>query len=196
MDSFEWNKVAGALILSLLIFMGVTLLSDEIFEGQEAVLVGVAGAEGSAPDAVVINETESNIMAMIFDANVVAGERSFRKCQQCHTANEGGADKIGPNLFGVVGRPVAGGAGFAYSGAMTGKGGTWSYEDLDAFLAKPSKAVPGTKMSFPGIKKEDERANVIAYLRLQSTNPIPLPLVPDATPEGETTEADPETDGE
>lgn len=179
MDSFEWNKVIASLLVGLLIFVGVKILSDEIFHGEEDVFIGLEGEAGPAADAVVISEPQSNILALMVDANAVAGERSFRKCQACHTANDGGADKIGPNLYNIVGQAVASGEGFAYSGALTEKGGAWSYEDLDAFLAKPAKAVPGTKMGFPGIKKEDERANVIAYLRLQSADPVALPAAPE-----------------
>ncbi len=175
MDSFEWNKVIGSVLVGLLIFMGVTILSDSIFHGEEDVLIGLDGEANATPTDVVISELQSNILALMVDADTVAGERSFRKCQACHTANDGGANKIGPNLYGVVGRPLATEAGFAYSGALTEKGGNWGYEDLDAFLTKPAKAIPGTKMSFPGIKTEGERANIIAYLRLQSASPMALP---------------------
>lgn len=182
MDSFEWNKIAGALILSLLIFMGVTILSDEVFHGEQDVFFGPEGEAEAATDAVVLDQPETNFLALIVDANVGAGERSFRKCQACHTANEGGDNRVGPNLYNVVGGTVAGKASFSYSGAMSGKGGTWTYEELSAFLENPGKAVPGTKMSFAGLRKEDERANVIAYLRMQSSNPVPLPAAPEAAP--------------
>lgn len=182
MDSFEWNKIAGAMILSLLIFMGVTILSDEIFKGEEDVFFGPEGEAGGTTDAVVLDETETNFLALIVDANVGAGERSFRKCQACHTANDGGDNRVGPNLYNVVGGTVAAKASFSYSGAMSGKSGTWTFEELDAFLENPGQAVPGTKMSFAGLRKDDERANVIAYLRMQSANPIPLPAAPEAAP--------------
>lgn len=190
MDSFEWNKIAASLLIGLLIFMGVTLLSEEIFpDGEEEVLFGVDGETVPTAEAVVVDEPESNILALIADANVGAGERSFRKCQACHTANEGGDNRVGPNLYNIVGGPLAAKDNFSYSSAMTGQGGTWTYEELDAFLENPGKAVPGTKMSFAGLRKDDERANVIAYLRMQSANPIALPEVAETA-----AEAEPETE--
>lgn len=194
MDSFEWNKIAAAVLVGLLIFMGVTLLSDSIFHGEEDVLVGLDGGEKTTTDTIVIDEPETNILALIADGNIVAGERSFRKCQACHTVDNGGANKLGPNLYGVVGGSVAGNATYAYSGAMSGKGGTWTFEELDAFLSSPASAVPGTKMSFAGLRKEDERANVIAYLRGQSDNPVPLPEIAAETDVPDV-EAEPEAEG-
>ena len=97
-------------------------------------------------------------------ADVAAGQKLFKKCGICHTVAAGGPNRIGPNLFGIVGRAVGGHAGFGYSGAMAGLGGTWTVEMLNGFLAKPKEFLPDTKMKFSGLKKVEDRANLIAYL--------------------------------
>jgi len=186
MDSFEWNKVAAAILVGLLLFMGVNMFTESVFPEHE---VEIAGGEHSADagegPATEIPEPEANIMALIVDANISAGERSFRKCQACHTGNEGGDNRVGPNLYGVVGADIATHPGYSYSGTLTGLEGNWTYEKLNEFLASPMDYAPGTKMTFAGLKKADERANVIAYLRLQSANPLPLPEVPVEEPAAE-----------
>ncbi len=114
-------------------------------------------------------------LALLASADAGDGKKVFRKCKACHTADKGGAHKVGPNLWDVVGRAKAGAQGFGYSGALAGLGGAWSFADLDAFLAKPKAFAPGTKMTFNGIKKAADRAAVIQYLRSLSDSPKPLP---------------------
>jgi cytochrome c len=114
-------------------------------------------------------------------ADVAKGERSVSKCAICHTIEKDGPVRVGPNLWGVVGRPVAKAAGFSYSDGMKEKGektGTWVPNELDTFLTKPENVVPGTRMIFPGLPDQQERANVILYLNTQSDNPLPLPKAP------------------
>ena len=120
----------------------------------------------------------ADIGALLAKADATKGQTSAKKCAACHDFTKGGPNKIGPNLWGVVGRPVASVANFAYSDGMKkfGEGGkTWSFEELDKYLANPKADVPGNKMAFPGLKKDDERANVIAYLNTLSDSPQPLP---------------------
>ena len=127
------------------------------------------------------------IAPLLADADVAAGEAVFKKCQACHTDDKGGANKVGPNLWGVVNRPVASHEGFKYSSAMQAfaEGGTvWDYEHLNAFTHKPKDLVPGTAMGFAGLKKVEDRANLVAYLRTMADTPEPLPSA-DAAPAAE-----------
>jgi len=108
-------------------------------------------------------------------ADAAAGQTVFKKCAACHTVDKGGANRVGPNLWGVVGAGLGQVAGYAYSKALKAKGGTWDYESLNAWLASPKTFMPGTKMTFAGVKKVEERANLIAYLRGLADTPLPLP---------------------
>ena len=115
------------------------------------------------------------MLALLASADAGDGKKIFKKCKACHTADKGGAHKVGPNLWNVVGRAKAGAAGYKFSGVLAGLGGAWTFADLDAFLAKPKAFAPGTKMTFNGVKKAADRAAVIAYLRSLSDSPKPLP---------------------
>ncbi len=118
---------------------------------------------------------DETVLALLASADAGDGKKVFRKCKACHTADKGGAHKVGPNLWDVVGRAKAGAAGYRFSGVLSGLGGAWTFADLDAFLAKPKAFAPGTKMTFNGVKKATDRAAVIAYLRSLSDSPEPLP---------------------
>jgi cytochrome c len=123
-------------------------------------------------------------------ADVAAGEAVFAKCKSCHNADQGGANGTGPNLWGVVGAGIAKRPdGFAYSPALAGKGGTWSWDNLFAWLKSPRDFAPGTKMTFAGLSKPEDRANVIAFLNTQSDAPLPLPAAPAASPAAAAAEA-------
>ena len=103
----------------------------------------------------------------------------FKKCAACHNADKGGANQLGPNLWGVLGEPIGKGAnGFAFSEALAGKGGTWNWDNLSEWLSSPKKFAPGTKMTFAGLGKPEDRANVIAFLNAHSDSPQPLPAAP------------------
>ena len=133
-------------------------------------------APGATPAA-----APSDLATRLARADVARGERSVKTCAICHTVEKDGPVRIGPNLWGVVGSPVAKAAGFSYSDGMKEKGekiGTWVPNELDIFLTKPETVVPGTRMTFPGLPDQQERADVIIYLNTQSDNPLPLPKPP------------------
>lgn len=135
-----------------------------------------AGTEqAAAPTEGAAAESAVDILPLIAAADPAQGESVAKKCAACHTFTQGGAAKVGPNLWNVVGGPRARMEGFRYSEAMKSSGGTWDYAALDQFLLNPKAFVPGTRMSFPGLKKPEDRAAVIAYLRTLSDNPVPLP---------------------
>jgi cytochrome c len=173
MDSFELNKIAGAVLAALLlIFGGKTLIELNQASHGEGEIVGYAlpaPAEGEGeqaaagqPAAAAIDFTKIAADAASADAGEGAG--TFKKCASCHSAEQGGPNKVGPDLWGVVGRPKASHAGFSYSAALKEKGGEWTLEDLAHFLHKPKDFVSGTKMVFPGISNETELTNLLAYL--------------------------------
>jgi cytochrome c len=174
MSSLELNKIVGAIILVMLVGQVISTIGDALVHPRAhgPAAASVANAPTQGPKQEQKLEPVSGLLA---SADVEAGKKVASKCVACHTLNKGEANKIGPNLWGIVNRPVASHEGFAYSSAMKGKGGTWGYEDINAFVHAPSKVIPGTKMTFVGLDKTKDRADVIAYLRSLADSPAPLP---------------------
>lgn len=188
--SLETNKIfAAILVAGIIAMMSGFFAKLVISEGghgahaEEKFAYEVASMEGGAPAAAKGPVGPEPIAALMQDADLERGEKLTKVCSSCHSFDKGGRDLTGPNLWNIVGRAKASHGGFAYSDAMTEKGGDWDYDALNEFLWKPKKAVPGTKMNYIGMRKPADRAAIIAWLRAQSDNPPPLPEVTEEAPE-------------
>lgn len=177
MDSFELNKIAGGVLGALTFVMLTSFAGELIFAEKKTAKAGydLPMPAGSAVAASAPAVAAEPIAVRLASADKAKGENTFKQCATCHTPDKGGANKVGPNLWDIVGRKKASHAGFGYSSAMSAKGGDWSYEDIDHLVFKPTAYVRGTKMAFVGLAKEQERADVIAYLRTMAETPKPLP---------------------
>ncbi len=190
MDSFELNKIAGAVLATGLGVMALSIISEAIYAPAAPAKPGYViatsegGGAGAGTGGASGGEQVASIAARLQTADAKKGADVAKKCLACHTLDKGQPNKVGPNLYDVVGTPIIRPAtGFAYSQAFQDKGKagfTWTYENLDTFLTAPRKDIPGTAMSFAGLAKPEDRADVIAYLRTLSDNPVPLPPAPPA----------------
>ncbi len=186
-SGFELNKIAGAVLLAGLIAMVVGTVADVLYKPHvdpDKRGYKVEVAEEPAAGGAAAKEEVIDIPALMAAANPEKGAAVIKKCATCHDFSKGGPNKIGPELWGVVGRPKAHNPGFTYSEAITKHGGNWDYESLFAFLKAPAKYAPGTKMSFAGIKKPSDIADLVAHLRTLSDTQYPLPT-PSAAPAAE-----------
>jgi cytochrome c len=176
----RFNTVAGWALFAGIIALGGAIVSSKIFHDERPEKMGYA-IEGVEAEGEGGGDTGPGLNTLLASADVAAGEKVFAKCAACHTVNQGGANGIGPNLYGTVGEAIAvGKAGFAFSEALKGKGGEWSFENLDHWLKSPREFAPGTKMTFAGLGNPADRANLIAWLNTQGSN-LPLPAA-DAAP--------------
>ena len=187
MDSFELNKIAGAVLFTILVILSLGIVADAIYGAVKPELPGfeIAVTEPGEGPSVEAGPPSEPIAVRLAKADLAAGEAAAKKCLACHTLPQGQPAKVGPNLWGVVGGPMAHAAGFSYSAAIVeqkAEGATWTFENLDHFLQNPKRFMPGTKMGFIGVRKDDERANLIAYLRTLSDSPVPLPAPVAAAP--------------
>jgi|TARA_Y100000741_G_C18191943_1_gene533918 cytochrome c len=178
MDSLEINKIVACILVVALVVIGLSNLTEILYEVEKPevahyIIEGVDDEPATIDTAVSEEVEEIPIQILLASASVDKGAKVFKKCSNCHVPNEGGANKIGPALWNIVNKDI-GGADFAYSNAMASYGGKWSYDELNGFLKNPKKYIEGTKMSFAGLKKETDRANVILYLRSLSNNPAPI----------------------
>jgi cytochrome c len=179
MDSFEWNKIIGAVLGTAIFIFVVRVVAENIYEPEKPakpgyVVEGVvenAGGGAAAP----VEEAMPDWGTVLAKADIAAGKAVSAKCEACHDLSNAKTTKIGPPLFGVVDRPRASVAGFSYSGAMKAKGGNWTYDELFKFLKSPGAYIPGTKMSFAGDSKVEDRINLIAFLRSNADAPAAIP---------------------
>ena len=171
------NKIIASIILTVILVLGINKITDILFdvEKPEKSAYQVASVSTVAETtSASLNTGSGDIMALLASANVADGEKIFKKCAACHSIAKDGGNKIGPALWGVLGRKAGSVADYKYSKAMTAYGKPWSFEEMNGFLTKPKAWLKGTKMSFVGLKKETDRAAVILYMNKNTGSPLPL----------------------
>ena len=182
MDSFEINKIIAAILLTALIVIGIGKIVDVLFYVEKPKLSAykVEGIDNvgstqevSAKTAKVVEAVD--IKALLAMGDVAHGEKVFKKCSACHMIAADGKNKIGPNLWGVIGRTAGAIDGYNYSKAMTAYAKEWTFEEMNSYLIKPQAYIKGTKMAFAGLRKEKDRASVILYMNSKSASPKAIP---------------------
>jgi cytochrome c len=182
MKNLETNKIVASVLLAVLIALLCGKAADVLYRPETHLVergyeVAVEGKEGGVAKD---EGPKASFEELLAQGTPEAGKKVFEKCAACHDATQGAAHRVGPNLYGVLGKKKAAAEGFAYSDAMKGKGGEWSIADLHEFLKNPRAYVPGTKMSFKGLSKDKDVADVILYLRGMGSPDVPLPAAPAA----------------
>ncbi len=181
MSGLEVNKILASIIFAVLIVTLIghfgDLLIDIEHHDEKETAYKIEVEEITSGDGVAVKKEEiiEPISALLAGASLENGEKLFKKCATCHNYEKGGANKVGPQLWNIINRPMANVEGFAYSKALAEYGGEWGYEELAEFLYKPKKYIKGTKMNFAGLKKVKDRADIVYFLRAQSDNPVPIP---------------------
>ena len=187
MDSWEWNKIAGAVLGTLIFVLVIKFATEALFEPEKPVkeayhVEGIEAATAGGSTAAPAEEPVPDFGTVLAKADVNAGKTVSAKCEQCHDISKGGPNKIGPELWDIVNRPRATEAGFSYSSAMSSDHSPWTYEKLFKYLKSPQAVVPGTKMSFAGLRSADDRVNLLAFLRTEADSPAPIPPPEPAKP--------------
>lgn len=185
MNSFEVNKIVGAILGTLLFVMGIGFLAEAIYAPRHSDGGGYAlpEPEGGETASAKPEAAATPLPVLLANASAEAGAKVVKKCISCHNFGEGEGNKTGPHLFGVVGRPIASISDFSYSDALkklAAEHGNWTYEGLNTFITNPKAYAPGTKMGFGGLPSEKDRANLLAYLQTLSSDPVPFPAATEA----------------
>ena len=182
MSGLEVNKIIASFIIAIIIigiisFLGNLIIDQNTSElAENAYIIEIDESEESMDVASLDNSKINEPISMLLaSASSEKGEKLFKKCSACHTYKKDGAGKVGPNLWDIVNRAKADVVGFNYSKDLAEFGGKWGFEELNQFLYKPKEYIPGTKMNFSGLKKIEDRANLVLFLREQSDNPVALP---------------------
>ena len=174
----RFNTIAGWVLGAGIVALGASIVTGEMFHNERPEKMGYP-IEGVEEEGEGGSDAEQPIAFFMASADPRLGEQVFKKCAACHTATPGGPNGLGPNVHGIMGQPVAARPGFAYSDALKGKGGTWDWEAMSQWLKSPKSFAPGTKMTFAGLSKPEDRANLMAWLNSQGSN-LPLPPPPAA----------------
>ncbi|KFX72286.1 MAG: cytochrome C [alpha proteobacterium QL1] len=180
MDSFEFNKIAAAVLVTILLIIGIKEISDIIFhvEKPQQSAYKIAGVDlktETNSETTKKDELQLNLITpLLASASIDEGANLFKRCAACHVVEKGGANKVGPGLWNIVNNKSAASEGYKYSAALQAYGKNWTFEALNKFLYKPTQYIKGNKMGFAGLNKESDRANIIAFLNSKSDSPAPL----------------------
>jgi cytochrome c len=177
----RFNTIAGWVLFAGIVALGSSIVAGEYFHSERPERMGypIAGAEEESGGAAA---AEQPIQTYLATSDPAQGQQIFNKCMACHNADKGGANQLGPNLWDVLGQPIGQGKGFAFSDALSKKGGAWNWDNLSQWLTSPRAFAPGTKMTFAGLSNPQDRANVEAFLNSHSDSPQALPKAPAAAP--------------
>ena len=180
MSGLEVNKILASIIMAILIMVVISVAGDLIVnidneKKQTAYIIVVPETNSDNSETLKKGEIVEPISSLLLYASIEKGEKIFKKCGSCHNYQKGGTNKVGPNLWNLINRPKASAKSYSYSKALTELGGEWTYDEIAEFLYKPKEYVKGTKMNFSGLKKVEDRANIVFFLREQSDNPVSLP---------------------
>jgi cytochrome c len=189
------NTIAGWVLFAGIVALGASIVTGEIFHSERPETMGypIEGVEAEGAGAA---EAEKPIAFYLATADVAKGEAVFKKCAACHNADPGGANALGPALFGTMGKPLAHHPAFAYSDALKGVGGTWDWENMSHWLSNPKKFAPGTKMTFAGLSNPQDRADIMLFLNSRGgTLTVPPPPSEDAAAAGDKAAAEAEGAG-
>lgn len=180
----RFNTIAGWTLFAGIVALGASILTGEIYHNERPEEMGYP-IEGVAAEGEEGAAADKPIACYLAAADAAKGQQVFAKCTACHNADPGGANALGPALYGVMGNPVAAHPGFAFSDALKSKGGTWDWETMSAWLTSPKKFAPGTKMTFAGLGSPEDRANLMVFLNSRDNAPIAVPPAsPEACAEG------------
>tara|TARA_B100000029_G_scaffold491544_1_gene551808 strand:- start:502 stop:1026 length:525 start_codon:yes stop_codon:yes gene_type:complete len=172
------NKIIVSVVLAIILILGINKFTDVIYHVEKpktsAYQVSVTNVSSADTEKSSEISQSGDIMALFASVSVEEGAKIFKKCAACHSITEGGANKIGPALWGVIGRKAGSISDYKYSKALVAYGKPWSFEEMNGFLIKPKEWIKGTKMAFAGLKDEKDRAAVILYMNKNSNNPLPL----------------------
>ena len=182
MSGLEVNKIIASIVVAILFFVIIGYVADFVMnihpDAKKEVAYKIELPESNLSESIATAQIDTRIepiSALLMNASIEKGEKIYKKCGSCHNYEKGSRNKVGPNLWNIVNRSKAGMDEFAYSDALAKSEGIWSYEELAAFVYKPKEYIIGTKMNFAGLKKVEDRANLVLFLRDQSDNPAPLP---------------------
>ena len=175
MDSFEINKIIAAILVTVLLVFGISKTADVVFHVNKPDIKGYKVEVSEATATQASTETKIDISALLAMGDIDHGAKVFKKCAACHSINQGGKNKIGPKLWGVMFRPVGAITDYKYSKALISYKKEWNWEEINGFLIKPSKWISGNKMGFAGLKNEKDRASIMLYLNQNGESPKPLP---------------------